>query len=427
MPQEITNNETNSEEVQEIVTAVPAWILRWGITLIFIILASILALSSIIQYPDVVGTSLRVNSLNSPKPVVAKRSGKISSLIVKDGDIVKENQPLAYLETTGDPGEVIRMSNFLKTFQTKLLIDSANIPKLPSSEHLGELQSSFQTFYQQYLQYKSTQKNGYFTQRLDYLTKDLQNIKKLGLQIEKQKSTQLLEFSNQEEEYSAYKKLYNQKVISRSEFKLQENKYLASKYPIQQSESDQLNNVNSYRNKEKELLEIRHTLYEERAKFIQALNRYVNDAESWMLNNVLISPMAGKISFAGIVQQNQNIEINKEVFIVNPGNTDFFGEIQIPQYNMGKVKLGQQVLVRLKSYPYEQYGMIRGRLSYISDVAYHDSVFVAKINFEHFENKDPNRKIILKNGLQADAQIITENSSLLQRFIRNILKLFQNH
>jgi HlyD family secretion protein len=30
----------------------------------------------------------------------------------------------------------------------------------------------------------------------------------------------------------------------------------------------------------------------------------------------------------------------------------------IPQDNMGKVKTGQEVLVKLKSYPYEEYGIL---------------------------------------------------------------------
>ena len=77
----------------------------------------------------------------------------------------------------------------------------------------------------------------------------------------------------------------------------------------------------------------------------------------------------------------------------------------------------------MHSFPYEQYGIIRGRVTYISDVAFRDSIFVAKVSFEHFENKDPDRKIVLKNGMQADAEIITEESSLLQRFFRNITKM----
>ncbi|WP_431293119.1 hypothetical protein [Pedobacter sp. P26] len=90
---------------------------------------------------------------------------------------------------------------------------------------------------------------------------------------------------------------------------------------------------------------------------------------------------------------------------------------------MGKIREGELALVKLRSFPFEQYGMIRGRLSYISDVAYRDSVFIAKVSFETFENKDPNLKIVLKNGMQADVEIVTEESSLLQRFFRNITKM----
>lgn len=80
----------------------------------------------------------------------------------------------------------------------------------------------------------------------------------------------------------------------------------------------------------------------------------------------------------------------------------------------------------LKDLPRAQYGMIRGKLTYISDVAYRDSVFIAKVSFEEFENKDSNRKIVLKNGMQADAEIIKEESSLLQRFFRNMTKMLHS-
>ncbi|MNL15010.1 hypothetical protein D3C87_1359730 [compost metagenome] len=94
---------------------------------------------------------------------------------------------------------------------------------------------------------------------------------------------------------------------------------------------------------------------------------------------------------------------------------------------MGKVKTGQRTLVKMRSFPFEQYGLIRGKVNYISDVAFKDSVFIAKIGFERFENKDPEHRIVLKNGMQADAEIITEESSLLQRFMRNITKMLNSN
>lgn len=416
----------NSEEVNEIITAVPAWILRWGISLVFAILAGIILLSALIDYPDVVKTNLKVNSLNAPKNVLAKQTGKLIALLVEDGQMVKENQSLAYFESTANPENVLQLNKLLKDFQTTILKNVNQTLVLPTNLNLGELQSSYQSFYQQYLQYQSTQQNGYYVNKLAFLTRDLNDINALKAQILKQEKVQRLEYANQEQEYKAYQKLFKNKVISRSEFTQQENKFLSAKYPLQQTETAILNNSSSYSAKEKELMDIKHTIAEEQAKFVQALNQCITESDNWIMQHVLRAPLAGKLSFAGIVQQNQNITSGQEVFIVNPGNASFFGEIQIPQYNMGKIREGERALVKLRSFPFEQYGMIRGRLSYISEVAYRDSVFIAKVSFDTFENKDPNRKIVLKNGMQAEVEIITEESSLLQRFFRNITKMLNS-
>lgn len=424
---DVTIQEVNSEEVQEIISAVPSWILRWGVTLVLSILIAIIILSALIEYPDVVRTGLKVNSTKSPKQVLAKQTARLSVLLVRDGQMVKKNQPLAYFESIGDPVQVLTISAKLKALQGEIFKTGQAGVTLPTELSLGELQSSYQIFYQQYLQYRSTQEKGYYLNKIAFLERDLKSIRVLRSQILKQRKIQEQERSNNEKQYGAYKRLFEKKVISRSEFTEQENKYLASKYPMQQNETSMINNTNTYSDKEKELLDLRHTIDDEKAKFIQALNQCLNQCDNWIMQYILKSPLDGKLSYAGILQENQNVTMNQEVFIVNPGDTDFFGEIQIPQYNMGKVRLGQRTLVKLHSYPFEQYGAIRGRLKYISDAAFRDSVFVAKVSFEKFEQKGGNGCIVLKNGMVGDVDIVTEESSLLQRFFRNITKILTTH
>ncbi|GGE51833.1 HlyD family secretion protein [Pedobacter psychrotolerans] len=424
MPQEIIFQESNSEDVEEIITAVPPWILRWGITVFFIILVGIVVLSSWIKYPDVVNTKLIVNSSNAPKQVLARHSGKLIALLVNNGDFVKQSQPLAFIESTAQHKDVLLLNQQLKKIRLNLPISASNI-NLPENLDLGELQTSYQSFFQQYLQFQSTQKNGYYLGKLQYLERDLLDIKKIKNQIIKQKEIQSQQFFNDEQEFQAYRKLYNNKVISRSEYIQQENKYLSAKLPLQQAETSILTNASIYISKQKELLDLRHTIIEERAKFDQSLRQCISESDQWIKDYILMAPSDGKVTFSGMIQVNQNIMINQDVFIVNPGNTDYFGVVHIPQYNMGKISLGQRALVKLKSYPYEQYGMIKGKLTYVSEVAVQDSVFMAKISFDNVENKEPARKIILRNGMQADVEIVTEESSLLQKVFLNILKLIK--
>lgn len=138
---------------------------------------------------------------------------------------------------------------------------------------------------------------------------------------------------------------------------------------------------------------------------------------------VLTASQNGKVSFAGIIQENQLIALNQEVFYINPGNEKFFGQMSIPQASMGKVKDGQQVLIKLKSYPYEEYGMIRGQINSISDIPYRDSIFLSKVNFNLRGSTDMKKPIHLKQGMMADAEIITQDATILQRITWNLVKL----
>jgi len=426
MPEQETYR--NSEEIREIITAVPSWILRRGILLILAVLLSIVLLSAFIRYPDVVKTSLKINSLNSPKGAIAHQQGKLVKLLVRENQQVQARQPLAFIESTGRHEEVIELANRLAGLGRLLNASQPITTKdfIGTDLNLGELQGSYQSFYQACLQFINTKDGGLYITQKSYLERDLQEIKKLQEQINQQKSIQEQEFANAQEEYDAYKKLKSKNVISNSEFKQQENKYLSSKYPLQQTATALLNNNSSYMAKQKEIATLNNTIREERAKFAQALNAMVTETNSWLMKYVIFSPLAGKVGYAGILQENQNVNVNQELFIVNPGNTDFFGEVQIPQYNMGKVKLGQRTLIKLRSYPFEEYGIINGKISYITDVALKDSVFIAKIDFGKFEQKNPSNPIVLKPGMQADAEIITKESSLLQRFLRNMTKMLNS-
>jgi len=90
----------HSEDMQDVISAVPSWLLRWGITLFFGILVLIVGLSALIKYPDIVNAQLKIDSQNAPKPIVSKISGKLTKLLITENETVKAGQPLAYLEST---------------------------------------------------------------------------------------------------------------------------------------------------------------------------------------------------------------------------------------------------------------------------------------------------------------------------------------
>ena len=86
-----TSFELRSEEVQEILTRVPHWLIRWGSVVVLIILVMLLLVSWIVKYPDIVGSEIVITTNTPPQKLVAKTSGKIEAILINDKSNVSKN------------------------------------------------------------------------------------------------------------------------------------------------------------------------------------------------------------------------------------------------------------------------------------------------------------------------------------------------
>ncbi|WP_454801642.1 HlyD family secretion protein [Mucilaginibacter phyllosphaerae] len=422
------NKTTYADDMHDIMTAVPSWLLRWGITLFFVVLIMVVSIAAIIKYPDVVKTSLKIVSSDVAKPVVPKVTGKLVKLLVNNNDKVRGGQPLGFIESTADHQKVLVLIERLNRLKTNMALNQTDQSFFNNSFYgeLGELQPAYQAFTTAYISYKSSTQNGFLVQKRAYLQKDIVSLNQQAVQLKAEKDLQQRDFNLAQDEYDMHKKLAKQNVETAAELRQQESKYLAKKQPLLQTDAAMISANTNYLAKQKEILELDNTVVEEKAKFLQSLNSLLSQAEDWKSKYVLSASKDGFVVFAGTVQENQIVSPNNNVFYINAGNTDYFGEMSIPQNNSGKVRTGQTVLIKLKSFPFEEYGMIKGKLSYLSDVPYHDSVFLSKVTFKLSKSPDPQKQIHLKEGMNADAEIITEDATILQRITRNLIKALKN-
>ena len=429
MPTSLSHNgqePRHTDEMQDIITKVPSWILRWGVTLFFAILVLVVSISAFVRYPDVVNATMKINSPDGAKPIVAKVPGKLVKLLVKQNDEVVAGQSLGYIESTANHEQVLNLFRKLAELQRQVQANHVQLVSFLNNgdvAQLGELQTSYQNFYQEYLSYKSSVENGFFVKKRSYLDQDLSDLAKQEKQLNAQKMIQQRDFTLAEQEFHIYQKLVQQKAGTLSELRDEESKYLAKKSLLVQTDASLINANTNYLAKEKEILELDNQINQEKSKFVQALNSLVSQVQDWKSKYVLTALQSGRLVFANVIQENDVLNANEEVFYINPGNEQFFGEMMIPQMSMGKVKEGQQVLIKLRSYPFEEYGMLRGRIQYISDVPYRDSVFLSRVDFKTIKSSDMRRPIHLKQGMMADAEIVTQDATVLQRISRSIIKV----
>ena len=128
------------------------------------------------------------------------------------------------------------------------------------------------------------------------------------------------------------------------------------------------------------------------------------------------------MSFSSILQEKQLLSANQEIFFIAPASSQFFGTVKIPQMSFGKIKTGQKVLIKFNGYPFQEFGSVDGVIAEISEVPAKDSTFLAKINLPNGLKTNFNKQLTYKIGMNATAEIITEDLRLIERFFQNFRK-----
>ena len=149
--------ETHSAEMQEIIGRMPHWLISWGISLIFIVIAILLAGSWYFSYPDVVTATMTLTTQNPPVDVVSPAGGRLQHILVNNGKAVANGEYLGALENIAHLPHVLELKKMLLQFEE--LIDSfepARSINLRRQLNLGEIQNSYEIFLKKqadYLEY----------------------------------------------------------------------------------------------------------------------------------------------------------------------------------------------------------------------------------------------------------------------------------
>jgi hypothetical protein len=69
MPEHVLHIPERSDEMQEIIGYVPHWVIRWGVSVIFISLGIILMTSLMVQYPDTLVAKTLINAREQPQKI----------------------------------------------------------------------------------------------------------------------------------------------------------------------------------------------------------------------------------------------------------------------------------------------------------------------------------------------------------------------
>lgn len=214
--------ELRSEEVQEILTKVPHWMIRYGNVLFLVLILMLLFLSWFVKYPDIIISEALITTQIPPQKEYARMTGRFDAILVTDNQKVNNSQALAILQNTANYKDVFKLQSIIDTIQVNSKSFHFPIDKLPIL-FLGEIESQYALFENSYIQYQLNKDLQPFSNEAlanEYSISELYR-RLQSLQSQKEINKTELEFTNKDLQRN--KNLFDKGVISAQDY---ENKQL---------------------------------------------------------------------------------------------------------------------------------------------------------------------------------------------------------
>jgi multidrug resistance efflux pump len=421
--------ELRSEEVQDILTKVPNWMIRWGTVLIFVIIMLLFFVSWFVKYPDVVTAEIVITTNIPPEKIVSKTSGRIEAILIKNKSIIAKNSTLAIIENT---------ANYKDVFLLKSIVDQYNITdpkkifpfKLLKNTQLGEIESTYSVFQKDY----QTQKLNHDLQPFEIenraqFSEKIQIKERLDI-LQQQKTLNQSELQLQKNEVTRFETLFNKGIISAQEMEAKKLTYLQAQKSyksllssISQLKSSLIDNTKLSRNSQINGTKEEVNLERNMTQSFYQLKKVIKD---WELAYTLKSSVSGVVTFLQIWTENQTINTGDNVFSIIPdGKNGFVGKVKAPALNSGKIKVGQKVNIRLANFPDREYGVLKGEIHNISLVPDKEGNLLIDVSFPNGLKTSYKKQIIFQQEMKGNAEIVTEDLRLLERILYQFKNVFE--
>lgn len=420
MPNNANNIEIRSEEVQEILTAIPAWMIRWGNTLVLVFVFMLLFISWFVRYPDIIVAEAIVTTQTPPEKIFARANGKIEHLLISDNTEVPAESPIAIIENTANYKDVYLLKSVVDTIKINRYSFSFPIDEIPML-FLGPIDSDYALFENSFLQYQLNKKLQPFTNESVANKIAISEMKSRLISLQSQEVLNTSELAFKKKDKERQKTLYEKGVISAQEYERSQQEYLQAEraYKNLSLSISQLKEgiSNGYKtakgteiNKTKEDLQLLKNV-------IQSFNNLKKSIKDWENKYVLKTAIEGSVTYLNIWNENQTVNVGDLVFTVIPINEKvFIAKLKAPVRNSGKIRIGQRAQIKLDNYPDDEFGVLNGNINSISSIPDKNGFYIIDVSLPNKMLTSYNKNIIFKQEMRGNAEIITEDLRLIERF-----------
>ena len=421
--------ELRSEEFNEVLSVVPAWIIRWGITVTACVVLLLLVGSAVFKYPDIISSTVTLTGTTPVSAIVAKTSGKLQELYVGNNQQVKANTLLAVIENPARTNDIIRLKELVEQAENSL----DTIALVPSQQlQLGSLQSLYSSFYLSMSEYRQFKELAYHLKKIDLVKARIVKNEVYYRNMLKQKDLSVAQAKIAHQQYARDSLLGVKGLVSKEAVEESYSRYLQSSLSAENMDRSLENLQIQLAQMNESLYDTEYQYWDQKNTLETQLRSLVNqlraEIDAWEISYALITPIDGEITLTQYWTNNQNVTAGNIVFNIVPTNQgEIIGKAMLPTERSGKVKKGQKVNIRFSNYPDKEFGIVKGIVENISLIPVLDvqnaKSYMVDIELPNGLRTSYNKDLPFLPEMEGQADIITEDISLLERFLMPIRKV----
>lgn len=424
MPNNTKIEEIRSDEVQEILSRVPNWMIRWGITLIFGLIVLVLFISWFVKYPDVVTGQVTLTSKNPPALLVSQTNGYVSNMFLTNGAEVKVGEIIASIRNPTEESSLDSLVQLVNQENTQK--EEIFISKLQSLENLGGVQVDVNNLTTDLIELRNLKTNAFFQESINTLNQQVDYQNRLAWITKQELALLETEISNAKEKFEADSLLYDNQVIAKHTFYTNQSEYFAKRQQIISVKRSYVQNkiaASNLSSKKNELLKTNADLIRQIESRIEASKRNIlTYADNWQQNYIFKAPQNGKLSYLTHLTVNDYVTVKQELFAVIPSEEEIIGVVKVADQAFGKVEIGQKVRMSFANYPAHEFGQLLGKVNEISSIPSEDGYFI-KVNLTDGLNTSYQKSINYQPQMIGTAEIVTKDLRLIERVFNNFRRI----
>lgn len=403
----------------------PGKLTRIGNAAFCLVLIIILGFAHLISYPETLYAEVRVSSAAPVVPVTANNARVVSQILVSNEQKVSKDQVILRYRSAAD-----------HQLMAQLRADLTGGHPEPAalltykSQPLAELRLPFADYEHALKELAKHRHNELHQLKLSQLNQSIESLHTQQQALQHQLI--ILQDKKEVDEKNLQRSSDNlsRGLITSRDYEQARNIYLSATINAEQAHMAllKITELQDQKTWQRQILTTEQTqalrgateaANSQQQRLLEALNQ-------WELDHVVKAPADGVVSIPNHLQENHSVNPGDELFTLIPHTTALSGLAQITDHGAGQVVVGQQVQIRLNSYPARQFGKLLAQVERITPSVHQNKVHLG-LSITGFDEATKlittshHQQVRYIPNMQGTAEIITLERNLLERIFSGLL------